>query len=129
VGRLVGFESWVERDHLVALDFDPSVVAVGALAVAAAVLTLPTPVRLRIAVLLAPVVTLVTLVDLTLQGWSYSNGHLGRPIHLEPVQWAYLIAVPLATLALGALLVQRREQTARLAVLGRAADRERLDPA
>ncbi|WP_018803191.1 TnsA-like heteromeric transposase endonuclease subunit [Salinispora arenicola] len=27
VGRLVGYESWVERDHLVALDFDPSVVA------------------------------------------------------------------------------------------------------
>ncbi|KAB1927086.1 TnsA-like heteromeric transposase endonuclease subunit [Micromonospora sp. ALFpr18c] len=25
VGRQVGFESWVERDHLVALDFDPSV--------------------------------------------------------------------------------------------------------
>lgn len=28
VGRLVGFESWVERDHLVALDFDPSVVGI-----------------------------------------------------------------------------------------------------
>ncbi|WP_324199142.1 TnsA-like heteromeric transposase endonuclease subunit [Nocardia amamiensis] len=25
LGRRVGFESWVERDHLVALDFDPSV--------------------------------------------------------------------------------------------------------
>jgi hypothetical protein len=28
MGRRVGFESWVERDHLVALDFDPSVVAI-----------------------------------------------------------------------------------------------------
>lgn len=28
VGRRIGFESWVERDHLVALDFDPAVVAV-----------------------------------------------------------------------------------------------------
>jgi hypothetical protein len=26
LGRLVGFESWVKRDHLVALDFDPDVV-------------------------------------------------------------------------------------------------------
>ncbi|MFI5930521.1 TnsA-like heteromeric transposase endonuclease subunit [Actinoplanes sp. NPDC051494] len=28
MGRRVGFESWVERDHLVALDFDPSVTGV-----------------------------------------------------------------------------------------------------
>jgi hypothetical protein len=28
MGRRVGFESWVERDHLVALDFDPAVTAV-----------------------------------------------------------------------------------------------------
>ena len=28
MGRRVGFESWVERDHLVALDFDPGVTAV-----------------------------------------------------------------------------------------------------
>jgi hypothetical protein len=28
MGRRVGFESWVERDHLVALDFDPMVTAI-----------------------------------------------------------------------------------------------------
>ncbi|GAA2714947.1 TnsA-like heteromeric transposase endonuclease subunit [Micromonospora olivasterospora] len=28
LGRLVGFESWAERDHLVALDFDPSVTGI-----------------------------------------------------------------------------------------------------
>ncbi|WFE54172.1 TnsA-like heteromeric transposase endonuclease subunit [Micromonospora sp. WMMD1155] len=28
MGRRVGFESWVERDHLVALDFDPSVTGI-----------------------------------------------------------------------------------------------------
>ena len=28
MGGLVGFESWVERDHLVALDFDASVVGI-----------------------------------------------------------------------------------------------------
>ena len=27
LGHRIGFESWVERDHLIALDFDPSVVA------------------------------------------------------------------------------------------------------
>ncbi|MGH3722062.1 MAG: TnsA-like heteromeric transposase endonuclease subunit [Pseudonocardiaceae bacterium] len=27
-GRRIGFESWVERDHLVALDFDPTVVRI-----------------------------------------------------------------------------------------------------
>ena len=27
VGHRIGFESWVERDHLIALDFDPSVTA------------------------------------------------------------------------------------------------------
>jgi hypothetical protein len=27
-GRRIGFESWVERNHLVALDFDPSVVGI-----------------------------------------------------------------------------------------------------
>ena len=29
IGRQVGFDPWVERDHLVALDFDPAVTAVG----------------------------------------------------------------------------------------------------
>ena len=28
MGRLIGFESWVERDHLIALDFDASVVGI-----------------------------------------------------------------------------------------------------
>ena len=28
MGRRVGFESWVERGHLVALDFDPVVTAI-----------------------------------------------------------------------------------------------------
>ena len=28
MGRRVGFESWVERGHLVALDFDPAVTAI-----------------------------------------------------------------------------------------------------
>lgn len=104
-------------------------IAVGILAAALAVLTLPTPVRLRVAVLLAPVVTLAAVVELTLGGWSYSNGAMGHPIYLVPVQWTLLVGVPLAVLAIGVLLVQRRETTARLTALGRAVDRERIDPA
>jgi len=104
-------------------------IAVGALLVVLAVLTLPTPVRLRVVVLLAPVVTLAAMVELTLGGWSYSNSAMGHPIYLVPVQWTLLAGVPLAVLAIGALLVQRRETTARLTALGRAVDRERIDPA
>jgi hypothetical protein len=102
-------------------------VAVGALAAGLATLSLPAAVRWRIAVLVAPVVTLAAMVELTLPGWAYSNDHMGHPIYLVPVQWVLLVAVPLAALGLGAALVQRREQVARLAALGRAADRERLD--
>jgi hypothetical protein len=103
-------------------------VAVGALSAVLAALTLPGRIRLRIAVLLLPTVTLIAMVNLTLDGWSYSNDHMGHPIYLVPLQWALLLAVPLATLALGVLLVQLTEQTARLTALGRTADRERLDP-
>jgi hypothetical protein len=102
-------------------------VAVGALAAGLAALTLPAAVRWRIAVLVAPVVTLAAMVELTLQGWAYSNGYMGHPIYFVPVQWTLLAVVPLAAFGLGAVLVQRREQITRLAALGRAADRERLD--
>jgi hypothetical protein len=99
-------------------------VAVGALSATFAALTLPTPVRLRIAVLLAPIVTLAATVKLTLDGWAYSNSHMGHPIYLVPVQWALLVALPLTALPIGALLVQRKEHKARLIALGRSADRE-----
>jgi hypothetical protein len=99
-------------------------VAVGVLIAGLAAVTLPAPVRWRIAVLLAPIITLAAIVKLTLRGWEASNGHMGHPIYLVPVQWILLVAVPLAALGLGAALVQRREQIARLAALGRAADRE-----
>jgi len=101
-------------------------VAVGALAAGLAVLTLPAPVRWRIAVLVAPVGALAATVKLTLPGWADSNFHMGHPIYLVAVQWALLVVVPLAALGLGAVLVQWREQFARVAALGRAADRERL---
>jgi hypothetical protein len=102
-------------------------VALGILATGLAVLTTPAAVRRRIAVLVAPVVALAAMVELTPPGWVYSNDYMGHPSYLAPVQWTLLVAVPLAAFGLGALVVQRREQVVRLAALGRAADRQRLD--
>jgi len=98
-------------------------IALGVLAAGIAALTLPAAVRRRLVVLAAPVGTLAAIVGLTLQGWAYSNGYIGRPIYLVPVQWTLLVAVPLAAFVLGALLVRWRERYARPAALGRAADR------
>ncbi|MEV4539444.1 hypothetical protein AB0J82_37290 [Asanoa sp. NPDC049518] len=98
-------------------------IAVAALIAGVAVLTLPATVRWRLVVLTAPVVTLVATVKLTLSGWAYSNSWIGHPIYLVPIQWTLLIVVPLATLALGAVLTQWRDQSVRLMELGRAADR------
>jgi hypothetical protein len=67
------------------------------------------------------------MVELTPPGWVYSNDYMGHPSYLVPVRWMLLVAVPLAAFGLGALVVQRREQIVRLAALGRAADRQRLD--
>lgn len=99
-------------------------IAAGGLCVALAVLTLTASVRRRVFVLLAPAAVLAATVELTLGGWSYSNGHMGHPVYLVPVQWVLLVAGPMASLALGVLLVRRRELTIRLAALGRTVDRE-----
>jgi hypothetical protein len=104
-----------------------AIIVLGALIAALAALTLPATVRWRVAVLAAPVVTFAAVVQLTLSGWAYSNGHLGHPIYLVPVQWTLLVGLPLVALGLGAALVHWRDQAARLTVLGRAADRERHD--
>lgn len=102
-------------------------VAVGGLAAGLAPLTLPAAIRWRIIVLVAPVITLAATVKLTLQGWAYSNNHMEHPIYLGPLQWTLLVIGPLAALGLGAIVVQRREASARLTALGQTADHERLD--
>ncbi|GAA4712573.1 hypothetical protein [Phytohabitans rumicis] len=119
-----GFESTSETVLYLML----AAVVVGAVAAALAAFTLPGPVWRRIALLLAPVAAIAAIVEYTLEGWAYSNMHMGHPIYLVPVQWTLLIAVPLAAFAAGSLLVHRLEHTARLAALGRTADRERLEP-
>ncbi|MGK5740441.1 hypothetical protein [Micromonospora sp. URMC 103] len=98
--------------------------AAAGLAVGLALVTLPPPVRRRIAVMLLPVAVLALVIDATLAGWNYSNMHMGHPVPLAPVQWAVLVLVPPVTFLAGALLVRRREETLRMVALGRAADRE-----
>jgi hypothetical protein len=102
-------------------------IAVGVLIAALVVLTLPSAVRWRIAVLMTPVVTVAAMVELSLDGWAYSNGNMGHPIYLVTGQWTALVAIPLAAFGLGATLIQRREHIAQLAALGRTVDRERFD--
>ncbi|MEV4617468.1 hypothetical protein AB0J74_01975 [Asanoa sp. NPDC049573] len=99
-------------------------VLVGFLASALAWLTLPVAIRWRALALATPVITVAALVKVTLSGWEYSNWNMGHPIYLVPIQWTLLAVLPLASLGIAAALVERRELTARLSALGRAADRD-----
>ncbi|MEV4625503.1 hypothetical protein AB0J90_04345 [Micromonospora sp. NPDC049523] len=102
--------------------------AAAVLALLAALTTMDGPVRRRIAVLLAPVVALVVLVEQTFDGWAVSNMNMGHPIYLVAAQWAALAAVPLLTLVIALLLLTRREHTLRMVALGRTADRNQPTP-
>ncbi|MEV0719186.1 hypothetical protein [Asanoa sp. NPDC050611] len=115
----------LERPSELGLYLWVAIVAAGAVTAGAAALTAPAAVRWRILALTAPVVALVAEIRLTLSGWAYSNGHMGHPVYLVPIQWTLLVLVPLAALGAAAALVHWREQNARLTALGRAADRER----
>lgn len=103
-------------------------IVAGVVAAGLAALTLPMAVRWRLAALAAPVVALGAMIELTLEGWAYSNMHMGHPVYLAPVQWVLLVAVPLVAFGLSACLVRWREQSARLTALGRAADRAAVRP-
>jgi hypothetical protein len=85
-------------------------IAAGAVAAGLAALTLPSAARWRIAVFAAPVVALAGLVELTLDGWAYSNMRVEGTVYLAPVQWTLLIAVPLVAFGLGAAIVRWRDQ-------------------
>ncbi|MFK3981927.1 hypothetical protein ACI2K4_16315 [Micromonospora sp. NPDC050397] len=102
-----------------------AVLAVACLTLLFTIATTDAPVRRRIIVLLAPVVALVVVLESTLGGWAAANVHRGPAIYLVPAQWVALATVPVLTLAIGVLLVRRREQTLRMLALGRDADRER----
>ncbi|MGW4461753.1 hypothetical protein [Micromonospora sp. NPDC004704] len=108
--------------------FYEAFLAAAVLALLVALTTMDGPVRRRIAVLLAPVVALVVLVEQTLDGWAVSNMNMGRPIYLAPAQWVVLATVPVLTLLIALLLLRRREHTLRMVALGRTTDREHPTP-
>jgi hypothetical protein len=97
-------------------------VAAAVIAVLVVVATLPRPVRWRLIAMLSPVAVLVAIVEEGLAGWAYSNGHMGHPIYLVPVQWVVVVAGPLLTFAVGALVVHRREHVRRMVAIGEATD-------
>jgi hypothetical protein len=119
-----------DAGHLPILPVSLSAALFGLAVVLAAVVGrgVPAPVRRRGLVLLAPVLAFYLVVRLALAGWTYSNGHLGHPVYLVPIQWTLLAVVPLLVFAAGLVLVRRREQTLRLLALGRDTDRRRSDP-
>lgn len=84
--------------------------------------TLPRPVRWRLLALVAPIAVLTVIVRKGLDGWEYSNGHMGHPIYLVPSQWVVLAAAPLLTFAIGALVVHRLEHVRRMVAIGEATD-------
>jgi hypothetical protein len=89
-----------------------------------AVASLAAPLRWRIAALFTPVLSLLVLVNGTLDGWMASNANMGHAIYLQPAQWVALAGVPLVTLAIAVLAVQRREHIRTMAELGRAVDKQ-----
>jgi len=90
-----------------------------------AIARLPGPVRRRLLVAVAPVLTVAILVELGFNGWAESNYHMGHNIPLVPGQWISLVVLPLLVFLLGAWWARRRDETMRLAALGAAAERER----
>jgi hypothetical protein len=98
------------------------IVAAAGIAALAVAATLPRPVRWRLLAMVAPVAVLMAVVEEGLAGWAYSNGHMGHPIYLVPVQWAVLAAAPLLAFAVGALVVHRLEHVRRMVAIGEATD-------
>lgn len=86
--------------------------------------TLPRPVRWRVLALVAPLAAVQAVVERGLAGWAYSNGHMGHPIYLVPIQWVVLTVGPLLAFAIGVLVVHRLEHVRRMVAIGEATDEE-----
>jgi hypothetical protein len=109
---------WLESASVTVMSLALLGLAVALLALIVAVVAVPGRIRRRLLVAVAPVITIVLVVNLTLDGWAVSNDHMGHPIPLVPVQWAALAGLPLMTFALGLRWVRRRDEVLRLAALG-----------
>nr|BFE60984.1 hypothetical protein GCM10020063_055100 [Dactylosporangium thailandense] len=115
----------LEAPNAAELDLMLLAVAVALLAGLVAAVRLPGPIRRRLLVAAAPVLTMAALVNFTFNGWAVSTVHMGHNIPLVTGQWAALVLLPLLAFLLGAQWARRRDETMRLAALGAAAERER----
>ncbi|MGN9908506.1 hypothetical protein ACTMTJ_13270 [Phytohabitans sp. LJ34] len=97
-------------------------VAVAGIAALLVPATLPRPVRWRVLAMVAPIAVALAVIERGLDGWAYSNGHMGHPIYLAPIQWVVLTAGPLLAFALGVLVVHRLEHVRRMVAVGEAAE-------
>jgi hypothetical protein len=123
VGGTVYVFNGLESSSAAVLNLMLGIVAAAGIAVLVVLSTLPRPVRWRVRVLIAPVGVLVAIVEVGLDGWAYSNGHMGHPVYLVAVQWVILAVAPLLALALGAALVHRLEHVRRMVQLGESTER------
>ncbi|WP_433061286.1 hypothetical protein [Dactylosporangium sp. CS-033363] len=99
-------------------------IVAAAIAFAVALARLPGPIRRRLLVAAAPVVTMLELVNLTFNGWAVSTMQRGHVIPLVFGQWAALVLLPLLVFLLGVWWVRRRDETSRLAAIGARVERE-----
>ena len=86
------------------------------------------PVRRRILALTAPVAGIAAMVAYGFAGFMYSSQRFPSPVLLEPFQWAILLATPVVTFALAAILVNRWERLSALVGLARRAERGQTSP-
>ncbi|MER7277957.1 hypothetical protein ABT369_26300 [Dactylosporangium sp. NPDC000244] len=114
----------LEASNAAELDLMLLAVAVALLAGLVAAVRLPGPIRRRLLVAAAPVLTMAALVNFTFNGWAVSAVHMGHNIPLVTGQWAALVLLPLLAFLLGAQWARRRDETMRLAALGAATERE-----
>ncbi|MFD0593168.1 hypothetical protein ACFQZ4_11960 [Catellatospora coxensis] len=96
------------------------------LLILACLLSTAGPVRRRLLAMAAPALTLWLLVPPLFNGFIMSSQQFDPPVLLEPLQWAFLVGLPVLLFLGGAGLVERGERHAYLIGLGRAAEREAL---
>jgi hypothetical protein len=121
-GRAVYVWFGLESQSTAALYLMLGIAAAAGIAAVVVPATLSRPVRWRLLALIAPVAVLAVIVREGLDGWEYSNGHMGHPIYLVPVQWVVLAAGPLLAFVIGALVVHRLEHVRRMVAIGEATE-------
>ncbi|GAA1644884.1 hypothetical protein [Catellatospora bangladeshensis] len=83
-------------------------------------------VRRRLPVLGMPALLVLVTVPSVFEGFLMSTVRFDPPVLLAAGEWAYLVLLPLLTLLVGVVLLERAERHAHLVGLGLAAEREAL---